>query len=188
MRPHRGVNILTLWATADEKGYTSGAWGTYRRAVRKGEKAAYIVFYKEITVASDEPDSDEAETQVFHRRGRGGGSPRRIWLIAPAGQGASPSAGRPCRAPPVRGAIRPGLTVRRSPSRGKQLLHLRVNALAVRAHRVHSRKSWVNYARHLCTKKEVLKQGHGFCARIKPCEQQRSMPVSSCWLTTYRRT
>jgi hypothetical protein len=53
---------------------------------------------------------------------------------------------------------------------------------------VHSRKSWVNYARHLCTKKEVLKQGHGFCARIKPCEQQRSMPVSSCWLTTYRRT
>jgi antirestriction protein ArdC len=24
---YRGVNILTLWATADEKGYSSGTWG-----------------------------------------------------------------------------------------------------------------------------------------------------------------
>ena len=55
---YRGVNILTLWATADEKGYSSGTWGTYKQwaeagaQVRKGEKSAYIVFYKEITVAA----------------------------------------------------------------------------------------------------------------------------------------
>jgi antirestriction protein ArdC len=48
-QPYRGVNILNLWATADEKGYTSGAWGTYKQwaeagaQVRKGERAAYIV-------------------------------------------------------------------------------------------------------------------------------------------------
>lgn len=68
---YRGVNILTLWATADEKAYSSGTWGTYKQwaeagaQVRKGEKAAYVVFYKEITVAAE--DSDEAETRLFAR-------------------------------------------------------------------------------------------------------------------------
>ena len=72
-KPYRGVNILTLWATADEKGYTSGMFGTYKQwaeagaQVRKGETAAYIVFYKEITVASDEADSDECEPRLFAR-------------------------------------------------------------------------------------------------------------------------
>jgi antirestriction protein ArdC len=68
---YRGVNILTLWATADEKGYSSGTWGTFKQwseagaQVRKGEKAAYIVFYKEISVGSDQ--GDEAETRLFAR-------------------------------------------------------------------------------------------------------------------------
>ena len=68
---YRGVNILTLWATADAKGYSSGTWGTYKQwaeagaQVRKGEKSAYIVFYKEITVGTD--DSDEADTRLFAR-------------------------------------------------------------------------------------------------------------------------
>jgi antirestriction protein ArdC len=68
---YRGVNVLTLWATADACGYSSGTWGTYKQwaeagaQVRKGEKAAYIVFYKEIAVAAD--DSDEAETRLFAR-------------------------------------------------------------------------------------------------------------------------
>ncbi len=69
---YRGVNILTLWATADAKGYTSGTWGTYKQwaeagaQVRKGEKAAHIVFYKEITVAAED-DSADAETRLFAR-------------------------------------------------------------------------------------------------------------------------
>jgi antirestriction protein ArdC len=71
-KPYRGVNILTLWAIADEKGYSSGLFGTYKQwaesgaQVGKGEKAAYIVFYK-ITVASEESDSDECETRLFAR-------------------------------------------------------------------------------------------------------------------------
>jgi antirestriction protein ArdC len=71
-KAYRGVNILTLWATADEKGYGSGVWGTYRQwgeagaQVRTGEKSAYIVFYKEITVAN-ESDSDETDTRFFAR-------------------------------------------------------------------------------------------------------------------------
>ena len=68
---YRGVNILTLWAAADASGYSSGTWGTYKQwaeagaQVKKGEKASYVVFYKEITVASD--DSDDAETRLFAR-------------------------------------------------------------------------------------------------------------------------
>lgn len=72
-KAYRGVNILTLWATADEKGYGSGVWGTYKQwaeagaQVRKGEKSAYIVFYKEITLASQDGDSDETDTRLFAR-------------------------------------------------------------------------------------------------------------------------
>jgi antirestriction protein ArdC len=70
---YRGVNVLTLWAAADEKGYSAGVWGTYKQwaeagaQVRKGEKSAYIVFYKEITVASDDGDSDDTDTRLFAR-------------------------------------------------------------------------------------------------------------------------
>ena len=72
-KAYRGVNVLALWATADEKGYTSGVWGTYRQwaeagaQVRKGEKSAYVVFYKEITVAADDGNSDETDTRLFAR-------------------------------------------------------------------------------------------------------------------------
>ena len=52
-KPYQGVNILTLWAAGDEAGYQAGLWGTYKQwteagaQVKKGEKASYIVFYKE---------------------------------------------------------------------------------------------------------------------------------------------
>jgi antirestriction protein ArdC len=67
---YRGVNILSLWVTALERGYSSGEWATLRQwnekgaCVRKGEKASPIVFYKEITVdAESEADEGEAETE-----------------------------------------------------------------------------------------------------------------------------
>jgi antirestriction protein ArdC len=50
---YRGVNILALWAAAEQKGFASGLWGTYRQweslgaQVRKGERASYVVFYKD---------------------------------------------------------------------------------------------------------------------------------------------
>jgi antirestriction protein ArdC len=72
-KAYRGVNVLTLWATADEKGYGSGVWGTYKQwaeigaQVRKGEKSAYIVFYKEITVVGEDGDSEGVDTHLFAR-------------------------------------------------------------------------------------------------------------------------
>jgi antirestriction protein ArdC len=72
-KPYRGVNVLALWAAAEEKAYTSGTWGTYRQwsevgaQVRNGEKSAYVVFYKEITVAADGGNSEDTDTRLFAR-------------------------------------------------------------------------------------------------------------------------
>ena len=73
-KAYRGVNVLALWATAEEKGYTSGTWGTYRQwaeigaQVKKGEKAAFIVFYKELEYAADSEAGDtETTTRLFAR-------------------------------------------------------------------------------------------------------------------------
>src|SRR3954464_1694211 len=51
-RPYRGINILMLWAIAQERGYQSGTWATFKQwqelgaQVRKGEKSAHVVFWK----------------------------------------------------------------------------------------------------------------------------------------------
>jgi antirestriction protein ArdC len=61
-KPYRGVNILALWAMGQEKGFSAGVWGTYKQwaaagaQVRKGETAAYVVFYKQIDVARERDD------------------------------------------------------------------------------------------------------------------------------------
>jgi antirestriction protein ArdC len=64
---YRGVNVVALWACAEESGYSSGIWGTYRQCagtgaqVRKGERAAYVVFYKELEFAA-ESETGDADT------------------------------------------------------------------------------------------------------------------------------
>jgi antirestriction protein ArdC len=66
---YRGVNILSLWVSALQRGYDSGEWATLRQwnekgaHVRKGEKASPNVFYKEITVAAESDSDDDAETE-----------------------------------------------------------------------------------------------------------------------------
>jgi antirestriction protein ArdC len=66
-KAYRGVNVVALWAHAEETGYSSGTWGTYKQCaeagaqVRKGEKAAFVVFYKDLETATD-PEAGEAET------------------------------------------------------------------------------------------------------------------------------
>jgi len=70
---YRGVNILSLWVSALERGYDSGEWATLRQwnekgaKVRKGEKASPIVFYKPITVRA-EPEVEETEGATDRRR------------------------------------------------------------------------------------------------------------------------
>src|SRR3984893_2479469 len=66
-KAYRGINVVALWAYAEEFGYSSGVWGTYKQwteagaQVRQGEKAAFVVFYKELAFAAD-PEIDDAGT------------------------------------------------------------------------------------------------------------------------------
>ena len=50
-KPYRGINILSLWAAAEERGYNTNLWATYKQwhelgaNVRKAEKATLVVFW-----------------------------------------------------------------------------------------------------------------------------------------------
>lgn len=67
---YNGINVVALWATAQIRAYPLSVWGTYRQwqgldaQVRKGEKAALVVFYKEFEVDPD--PSDDADTGKRH--------------------------------------------------------------------------------------------------------------------------
>src|SRR5262245_25410354 len=58
---YNGINILSLWVSAETAGYSAPMWGTYRQwheldaQVRKGEKASLVIFYREYDA---EPDPD----------------------------------------------------------------------------------------------------------------------------------
>lgn len=73
-KQYRGVNILSLWASAMARGYESGLWGTYRQwkekgaQVRKGERGSPIVFYKRVG-GGDETDNDEGQDAYLVARG-----------------------------------------------------------------------------------------------------------------------
>jgi antirestriction protein ArdC len=69
---YRGLNILALWAAAEEAGYTHGLWGTYRcwvglgAQVRKGERATLAVFWKR----SDNGEAEDGDENAQSRRSR----------------------------------------------------------------------------------------------------------------------
>lgn len=64
--PYRGINVLLLWCTAQERGYQQNTWLTYKQAealgghVRKGERGALVVYAGRLT--PDDTTSAEEET------------------------------------------------------------------------------------------------------------------------------
>ena len=86
---YRGINILSLWVSALERGYESGEWATLKQwnaigaHVRKGERASPIVFYREFEVRNDASqtrdssagDGSDGETEL-RRMARG------YWVFA----------------------------------------------------------------------------------------------------------
>ena len=79
---YRGVNILSLWVTALERGYESGVFATYKQwsalgaQVRKGETAAPIVFYRELERITDGGGSNGEDATETIRMARG------YWVFA----------------------------------------------------------------------------------------------------------
>jgi antirestriction protein ArdC len=74
-KSYRGVNVIALWAAAQESGYPSGIWGTYRQwhelgaQVRKGERGHLVVFWKQSDRDCDngDEDRDEPARRMFAR-------------------------------------------------------------------------------------------------------------------------
>lgn len=62
--PYSGINCLFLWAMAEQNGFHSRYWMTYKQAqqiggqVRKGEKSSPAIFYKQYEV---EPKPDQED-------------------------------------------------------------------------------------------------------------------------------
>jgi antirestriction protein ArdC len=65
-KDYRGVNILLLWGAAEEKGFTTNEWATFKQwsyakqSIRKGEKQNLIVFYDKMV-----KENEKGEEQVI---------------------------------------------------------------------------------------------------------------------------
>jgi antirestriction protein ArdC len=68
-KPYRGVNVMMLWASALEKGYSAPIWMTYNQAaeiggqVRKGETGTLVVYAATFTktVTDDKGQAEEKD-------------------------------------------------------------------------------------------------------------------------------
>lgn len=70
---YNGINVISLWVSAELCGYSTPVWATYRQwselgcQVRKGEKSSLVVFYKEY---ESEADPQKAEDDGKRRVAR----------------------------------------------------------------------------------------------------------------------
>lgn len=70
--PYTGINCLYLWAMAEQSGFNSRYWMTYKQAqdlgaqVRKGEKSSIAIFYKQYEVEPKaDDDADDGKRRVL---------------------------------------------------------------------------------------------------------------------------
>src|ERR1700733_7466682 len=75
-QPYSGINILSLWMSAELQGYAAPIWMTFRQAselnahVRKGEKGSLVVFANAITrTERDEKTGEECEREIPYMKG-----------------------------------------------------------------------------------------------------------------------
>lgn len=67
---YNGINILSLWGTSINRGFSSNIWGTYRQwkqagaQVRKGETSALVIFYKEHFLENEEGQQNNGELKA----------------------------------------------------------------------------------------------------------------------------
>lgn len=73
-KSYRGINTLALGLSAQQRGFQSRHWLTFRQAkelgvsIRSGEKATYVVFFKPIRAdRSDDQNEEKAETFFLMR-------------------------------------------------------------------------------------------------------------------------
>ena len=65
---YRGINVLLLWATAQERGFQANTWLTYKQAeslgaqVRRGQRGTMVVYAGKQTSPGPDDDAEEAKT------------------------------------------------------------------------------------------------------------------------------
>ncbi len=70
-----GINILMLWASAMEQGFTCPVWMTFKQAielnahVRKGEKGSLVVYANKLTRTEEDGDGNEIEREIPFMKG-----------------------------------------------------------------------------------------------------------------------
>ncbi|MCA9214184.1 MAG: DUF1738 domain-containing protein [Planctomycetales bacterium] len=68
--PYQGINVLSLWLSADEKGYESPYWFTFRQAkalgasVRKGERGTIVVYASSFEKTEANDKGEEVERKI----------------------------------------------------------------------------------------------------------------------------
>lgn len=68
-KPYRGINVILLAIAAEDGGYRSNWWGTYKQVeklggnVRKGEKSTIVVFWKRLLM-EDEVDGKKVKKAI----------------------------------------------------------------------------------------------------------------------------
>ena len=73
--PYSGINILMLWAEAEDKGFTTPTWMTFKQAleldahVKKGEKGSLVVYANSITRTEENAKGEEAEREIHYMKG-----------------------------------------------------------------------------------------------------------------------
>lgn len=73
---YAGINVLTLWASAMERGYAAPIWMTFKQAlelggaVRKGEKGSPVVYANTLTrTETDDATGEDAEVSIPFLKG-----------------------------------------------------------------------------------------------------------------------
>ncbi len=68
--PYKGINILMLWASAEEAGFVSPFWLTFQQAkelgghVKKGEKGSPVVYAATFKTKEQTDDGQETEEEI----------------------------------------------------------------------------------------------------------------------------
>ena len=73
--PYSGINILMLWGTSVERGFTSPIWMTFRQAlalhacVRRGEKGSLVVYANTFTRTEQDAEGHQIEREIPFLKG-----------------------------------------------------------------------------------------------------------------------
>lgn len=70
-QPYRGMNVLLLWSSASDQGFSAPIWMTFNQAkdlggsVRAGSKGTPVVYADKFTKSEEREDGTEEEKEVF---------------------------------------------------------------------------------------------------------------------------